>query len=115
MRRIRITSIILIILSLPMTALAGIFLIASISDGGFQPVGCLLMMPIYLFTMATAIVALIQINKPEKKAYKVMGWIQLVLSVCNVYLMREYSLFLLPPILILTVIFLTGKKKRRLV
>ena len=111
MRRIRITSIIMIILSLPMTALAGIFLIASISDGGFQPVGCLLMMPIYLFTIATAIVALVQVKKPGKKAFKIMGWIQLVLSVGNVYLMREYALFLLPPILILTVILLTGKVK----
>lgn len=112
MKRLKVTSIIMLIAALPFAFFSALFFVASLHETGPQPVGCLISIALHLFSILTAILGLVACRKPGKKAYRVCGWIQLLLVWLNMFFLREFSLFLAPVLLILTIIFLTGKGRK---
>lgn len=113
MKRLKVTSIIMLITALPFAFFSALFFVASVHEAGPQPVGCLISIVLHLFSIVTAILGLVACKKPGRKAYRVCGWIQLLLVWFNMFFMREFSLFLAPVLLILTIIFLTGKGMKK--
>lgn len=113
MTRIKTASILMLVFALPMAVFSLVMFIPAIRAEGPQCLGCLGMAFLYVFSVATGILGLVFAKKPQKRIPRVFGWIQLVLALLNVSLLREYALFLLPVLLIETVVFLPKAKRKR--
>ena len=109
MKKLKISSILMIIFAIPMAALSMVFLDSASREFTYAGLGCLIMAIIYLFSIITGILGLVFSKKENKKACKIFGWIQLIASVSNIFLLLGYAVFLLPPIAILTILYLTAK------
>lgn len=79
----------------------------------YAGVGCFAAAIVYVFSMVTAIAGLTFAKRPYYRRWcRAMGLIQLIASVVLVIPMRGYVVLTLPPILILTMLYLIGARRR---
>ncbi|MCK9267896.1 MAG: hypothetical protein M0P14_04175 [Alkaliphilus sp.] len=79
----------------------------------YAGVGCFAAAIVYTFSMLTAIAGLTFAKRPYYRRWcRAMGLIQLIASVILVIPMRAYVVLTLPPLLILTMLYLIGARKR---
>lgn len=109
------TSILMLIFSIPMAVFSSFWISYAAMEFTYGGVGCLIMAVIYLFSAVTAVIGLIESGKPDRRLGRTFAWIQLGASLADIVLMLGYAVFLLPPILLDTILFLCrpGKIKGR--
>lgn len=79
----------------------------------YAGVGCFAAAIVYTFSMVTAIAGLTFAKRPYYRRWcRAMGLIQLVAGVILVIPMRAYAVLTLPPLLILTILYMIGARKR---
>lgn len=111
-----ISSILMLICAVP-SALWCLTLIdgASVSRASgytYAGAGCFAMMFVYTFSMITAIAGLTFAKTPYRWHWcRAMALIQLVAGIILIIPMRGYAVLTLPPLLILTVLYLIGVRK----
>ena len=74
-------------------------------------VGCFAAVILYLFSLVTAVVGLIWGKKPDCRPCLLLGGVQLAAAVGITVLLKPYAVFVLPPVVILTVLYLMGARK----
>lgn len=108
-----VTSILMIILAIPMAMWCLNLINSAALDYTYAGVGCFAASVLYLFSIITAIVGLVCAKKPTGLRWcRFLGYIQLVSVIVSIIPLNAYAVLTIPPLLILTILYLLGAKKR---
>ncbi|NLL46609.1 MAG: hypothetical protein GX250_07360 [Clostridiales bacterium] len=107
---LRISSVLMLLAALPLMLWCWYFFDVSAIDRDlpYASVGCFAAGIVYVFSMVTAIAGLVFAGKPYRYRWcRTFGYIQLVAGLILIIPMLPYALFTLPPLYLLTVIYLS--------
>ncbi len=81
-------------------------------DYTYAGVGCFAAAILYVFSMVTAIAGLVFVRQPYRYRFcRVPAYIQLIVGLILVVPLAGYALLTLPPLFLLTILYLIGAKK----
>ncbi len=117
----RVLLLIISILMIPTAILMALFLVTQINSiseqthlpgQGYTGYGAAAAIILYLCSIVTAILGLIFMGKRSAKVCRAAGWVQLAISLALIFPLREYAVLFLPPLWLLTVLYLIGARKK---
>lgn len=111
-----ILSALMLIIALPMLLWCLNLINSAALDYDYAGAGCFGAALIYIFSMVTAIAGLSFARKPYRYGWcRVLAYIQLTAGVVLIFPLRSYAILTLPPLFILTILylFLTGWRNKR--
>ncbi|MDD4413291.1 MAG: hypothetical protein PHR14_01865 [Oscillospiraceae bacterium] len=80
-----------------------------IDNAAYAGAGCFASAIAYAFSMVTAIAGLVFAGHPYRYGWcRVLGYIQLAATVLLIFPLRSYVILTLPPLFLLTVLYLFG-------
>lgn len=115
-RLLRITSAIMLICVVPMLMWCIDLIYITINDNDYSALGCFVAAIVYAFSIITALTGLILAGKPHRYIWcRIPAYMQLTAGVALIFLLHVYTILTLPPLFILTVLYLsfTGWSNKR--
>ena len=115
---LRVSSALMMLAALPMLLWCLQLIENAALDYGYAGVGCFATGIVYIFSMVTAVAGLAFAGKPYRHRWcRILGLIQLVAGVILIVPLLSYAVFTLPPLYILTVIYLfcVGWRKPKII
>lgn len=110
-----VISILMIILAIPMTMWCLSLINSAALEYTYAGVGCFAASILYLFSILTAIVGLVCAKKPTSLRWcRFFGYIQMLVIIISIIPLNAYAVITIPPLLILTILYLLGAKKSSL-
>jgi hypothetical protein len=108
-----ISSILMLILAIPMLLWCLSIIDSAAMDYTYAGAGCFAVAIIYTFSMLTAIAGLAFAGRPYRHHWcRTLAYIQLAAGVILIVPLHAYAALTVPPLLIFTIIYLIGAKKR---
>jgi len=106
---LRISSLLMLLAALPMFLWCLQLVDNAALDYTYAGAGCFAAGITYIFSMVTAIAGLVFADKPYRHRWcRVLAYIQLAAGVLLIVPLRSYAALTLPPLFLLTVLYLFG-------
>ena len=111
-----ISAILMLLIALPMLLWCLSLIDEAANDFAYAGAGCFAAAVLYAFSLVTAIAGTTFAGKRYRYCWcRILGYIQLTAGVLLIFLLNAYAVLTLPPLFILTVLYLSaaGWRKRR--
>lgn len=111
-----ISEILMLLIALPMLLWCLSLIDEAANDFAYAGAGCFAAAVLYAFSLVTAIAGTTFAGKRYRYYWcRILGYIQLTAGVLLIFLLNAYAVLTLPPLFILTVLYLSaaGWRKRR--
>ena len=106
---LRISSILMLLVALPMLLWCLQLIDNAALDYDYAGAGCFTAGIVYIFSMVTAVAGLAFAEKPHQYRWcRILGLIQLAAGVILIVPLLSYAALILPPLFLLTVLYLFG-------
>ena len=106
---LRIFSVLMLLCALPMLWWCLKLINNAALDYDYAGIGCFLAAMVYAFSMVTAIAGLVFAGKPHRHGWcRTLAYIQLAAGGLLIFPLRAYTILTLPPLFLLTGLYLFG-------
>ena len=79
----------------------------------YAALGAFLAAILYLFSLVTAVFGFVFAARPSAKVCRIFGWVQMSAALLLIVPLLAYAFIFLPPMWLLTLLYLIGARKKR--